>query len=95
MAETRIDISELKKEGSDVIKELSKFLEEKTGAKVETGTEHMILKGEEEEAVSRLYMRVLLRKFLHKQGLKDYFRVIGGKENALVLKEKKVEEEEE
>jgi len=35
-----------------------------------------------------------LRKFLHKKELKDYFRVIGGKENTLVVKAKKVEEEE-
>jgi hypothetical protein len=38
---------------------------------------------------------VLLRKFLHRKGLTDYFRVIGGKENALFVKEKKIAEEEE
>jgi hypothetical protein len=35
-----------------------------------------------------------LRKFLHQQGLKDYFRVIGGKENTLIVKEIKMTEEE-
>lgn len=94
MAETRIDISELKSEGSDLIKELTTFLKEKTNAKVETGTAELVVKGEE-EAVSRGYLRVLLRKFLHKKELKEYFRVIGGKENTLVVKGKKVPEEEE
>jgi hypothetical protein len=39
-------------------------------------------------------LRTLLRKFLHKQELRDYFRVIGDKENALKVKEKKIAEEE-
>jgi len=36
MVEMIIDISELKSEGSDIIKELAEFLEEKTKAEVET-----------------------------------------------------------
>jgi len=36
MTETRIDISELKGEGSDVIKNLAKFIKEKTKADVKT-----------------------------------------------------------
>jgi hypothetical protein len=49
---------------------------------------------DEEATISRTYLRVLLRKFLHKKDLKDYFRVIGGKENTLILKGKKIPEEE-
>jgi hypothetical protein len=94
MTETRINTSDLKSEGSDLVKELAEFLKEKTNAKVETGTDEIVVKSEE-ETVSRLYLRVLLRKFLHKKELKDYFRVIGGKENSLVVKEKKITEEEE
>jgi len=93
MAETRIDISELKSEGSDLIKELAEFLKEKTQAEVETATNEVIVKSEE-KTVSRKYLRVLLRKFLHKSELKDYFRVISGKENSLIVKEKKIAEEE-
>jgi len=93
MAETRIDISELKKEGGDLIKELAEFLKEKTQAEVETATNEVIVKSEE-KSVSRKYLRVLLRKFLHKNELKDYFRVISGKENSLIVKEKKIAEEE-
>jgi len=93
MTETKINISELKSEGSDLIKELTTYLKEKTNAKIDTGTAELVLK-DEEATISRTYLRVLLRKFLHKKDLKDYFRVIGGKENTLILKGKKIPEEE-
>ncbi|MDH5374820.1 MAG: 60S ribosomal protein L22 [Candidatus Bathyarchaeota archaeon] len=92
MVEMIIDISELKSEGSDIIKELAEFLEEKTKAEVETATNEITVKGEE-KTISKKYMRVLLRKFLHRIELKDYFRVIGGRENTLIVKEKKTAEE--
>ena len=92
MTETRINISELKSEGSDLIKELTAFLEEKTKAEVETTTDIIIVKGEEVN-ISKKYLRVLLKKFLHKSELKDYFRVIGKEENTLMIKEKKAAEE--
>ena len=95
MVETKINISDLKKEGSDIVKELAAFLEEKTNAEVEAETAEITVKGEGEEAISRTYLRVLLRKFLHRQELRDYYRVIGGKDNTLVVKEKKMAEEEE
>ena len=94
MVETRIDISDLKKEGGDLIKELAEFLKEKTKADVETETSDIVVKGEG-EAVSKTYLRVLLRKFLHRKELRDFFRVLGDKENTLRVKEKKIAEEEE
>jgi len=93
MPEMRVDISELKSEGSDLIKELAEFLTEKTKAEVERAADEIVVKGEGKK-VSKSYLRVLLRKFLHKQELKEYFRVIGGKENTLVIKERKISEEE-
>jgi hypothetical protein len=93
MVEIKIEISELKDEGSDMIKELTAYLKERTNAKVDTETNGVVVK-DEEGKISRTHLRVLLRKFLHKKELKDYFRVIGGKENTLVVKAKKVEEEE-
>jgi len=48
----------------------------------------------DEKGVPKQYLRVLLRKFLHRVELKDYFRVIGGKENTLIVKERKISEEE-
>ena len=94
MTETRIEISELKAEDSDLVKELAKFIEDKTNAKIETGTDEITVKGEDKTA-SRLYLRVLLRKFIHSKELKEQFRITGGKDNALIVKEKKVYVEEE
>jgi|SRR5271157_3404099 len=97
MSETRIDISDLKNEGSDVVTDLTKFLEEKTKATVETALNEIIVKSksEKEAVLSRTHLRLLLRKFLHRSELKEYYRVIGGKDNALIVKEKKTGEEEE
>jgi hypothetical protein len=93
MTETKINMSELKGEGGDIIKELAEFLKDKTKAEVDAGVNEITVKSKE-KAVSRLYLRALLRKFLHRKELKDYFRVIGGKENTLVVKNKKIAEEE-
>lgn len=91
MVETRIKISELKSEDSSLIKELAEFLKEKTKAEVETTTDAIIVKGEGKNA-SKKYLRVLLKKFLHKNELKDYFRIIG-EEETLTVKKKKITEE--
>lgn len=93
MQEISVDISELKNEGGDLIEELAKFLEESAKAEVETATDEITVKGEGEK-VSRSYLRVLLRKFLHKQELKEDFRVIGGRENTWIVKERKIYKEE-
>jgi len=93
MSEMKVDISELKREGSDLIKELVEFLKEKTKVEVETTTDEIVVKGKG-KTVSRTYLRVLLRKFLHKQELKEYFRVISGKQNILIIKERKISKEE-
>jgi hypothetical protein len=93
MAETKIGISELKSEGGDTIKDLAEFLKERTMAEVETVTDEIIVKGEG-KAVSKPYLRVLLRRFLYQNELKDDYRVIGGKENSLMIKARKIYEEE-
>lgn len=93
MSEVKVDITELKKEGDETVQELADFLKEKTGRDVDTTTGEMIVKSGKRE-ISRNYLRVLLRKFLHRVELKEYFKVIGGKEGVLVVKEKKIEEEE-
>ncbi|MEM3699731.1 MAG: 60S ribosomal protein L22 [Candidatus Bathyarchaeia archaeon] len=90
MTEVKINISELKSEGEDVVKELAGFIKEKTNAEVETATDFITVKGEEK--VSKRYLRVLLKKFLHQIELKEYFRVISH-EGSLMVKEKKTEEE--
>jgi hypothetical protein len=93
MAETRVDISKLKTEGSDLIKELAEFLKGKTNTEIETTTNEIIMK-DAEKTIPRSYVRVLLRKFLHQQELKEFYRIIGGKENTLIVKERAIKEEE-
>ena len=91
MVEMKIDASELKGEGSELIKQLADFLKGKTGAEVRTESNNVIVEG---ETVSKKYLRVLLKKFLHRSELKESFRIIGGRENSLIIKEKKIYEEE-
>ncbi|HLE76051.1 MAG TPA: 60S ribosomal protein L22 [Candidatus Bathyarchaeia archaeon] len=93
MVEMKIDASELKSEGKDVIKELADFLKEKTGAEVTTESKKVTVKGEG-AAVSKKYLRVLVKKFLHKRELKESFRVISAAEDTLKVKERKIYEEE-
>jgi len=93
MAEIKVDISELKGEGEDVVEELVDFIKKKTNAEVEKTANELIIKSEEKN-VSKPYLRVILRKYLHKVELKEYFKVIGSKENTLLVKEKKTAEEE-
>lgn len=93
MVEMTIDASELKSEGKDLIKELADFLKEKTSAEVTTESKTITVKGEG-AAVSKKYLRVLMKKFLHQRELKEDFRVISDMDNALKVKEKKTYEEE-
>lgn len=93
MVEMKIDASELKSEGKDIINELADFLKEKTGAEITTESKKVTVKGEG-AAVSKKYLRVLVKKFLHKRELKDSFRVISDAEDTLKVKERKLYEEE-
>lgn len=94
MVEMKINASEIKNEGKDTIKKLADFLKEKTNLEVTTVAETVTVKGEG-EAASKKYLRVLLKKFLHKQELKEYYRVIADDEDTLKVKERKIYEEEE
>jgi hypothetical protein len=76
------------------VKQLAEFIKNKTPAEVKTETSEIVVKGEEKQT-SKVYIRLLLKKFLHQQDLKEYFRVRGGKENTLIVKAVKVSEEEE
>jgi hypothetical protein len=92
MVEMTVDASELKAEGSEVIKELADFLKDKTSAEVTAESKKITIKGEG-EAVSKKYLRVLLKKFLHHKDLKETYRVIGQEDNTLKIKERKLYEE--
>jgi hypothetical protein len=93
MVEIIVDASELKDEGKEVIQWLADFMKEKTGAEVTEESNKVTVKGEG-AAVSKKYLRVLVKKFLHKQKLKEYFKVISSDEDTLKVKGRKLEEEE-
>ena len=97
MAKIGIDISELRGgDGDEAVEELAEFLKDKVKAKVDVTSDEIILDYEEsKEVLSKAHLRVLLRKFLHREELKEWFRVIGGREKAFIIKEKRGAEEEE
>ncbi|MDR1993862.1 MAG: 60S ribosomal protein L22 [Nitrososphaerota archaeon] len=90
MIEMKIDASELKGEGK-VVDKLVDFLKEKTGGEVSAEGKNVIVRGEG-EALSKKYVRITVKKFLHKYELIATFRVIGVAE-ALKIKERKLDEE--
>jgi alkyl hydroperoxide reductase subunit AhpF len=92
LAQIKINASELKSEGKDIIKLLADFLKEKTNAEIITESKTVTVKGEG-DAVNKKYLRVVLKKFLHHNDLKDTFRVIGGEEDTLKVKERKLYQE--
>jgi hypothetical protein len=87
-----VDASELKGEGKHVIQQLADFMKEKLDAEVTNESNKIKVKGEG-KMISRKYLRVLVKKFLHKQELRDYFKVISGEEDTLKVKERKLYEE--
>ena len=91
MSNVVIDISELRKVGSEEVKELEKFLKEKLQADIDVADREITVKpAEKGEAPRKDYVRVLLKKYLHKAELKEDFRVIAGKEDTLIIKERKM-----
>ncbi len=90
MVEMKVDASELKGEAK-LVEKLSDFLKEKTGGDVTTEGKTVTVKGEG-EALGKKYVRIVVKKFLHKHELSESFKVIG-EEDALKIKERKLEEE--
>jgi len=93
MVEMKVDASELKGDENKLIEKLADFLKEKTGGEVATDSKTVTVKGEG-EALSKKYVRVTLKKFLHKHQLTESFRVIVSEENTLKIKKRKLSEEE-
>jgi hypothetical protein len=91
MVEMKVDASELKGDESKLIEKLADFLKEKTGGDVSTEGKTVTVKGEG-EALSKKYVRIIVKKFLHKHDLSETFKVIGNEE-ALKVKERKLPEE--
>jgi len=91
-----IEIAELRSAYGEEIQELEKFLKDRIKAKFDVADREITLKpGDKGEIPSRDYLRVLLKKYLHKAELKEEFRVIAGKEDTLIIKGRKAAEKEE
>jgi hypothetical protein len=92
MVEMKVNASELKGDEDKLIEKLADFLKDKTGGDVTTDSKIVTVKGEG-EALSKKYVRIIVKKFLHKHELSETFKVIGD-EDALKVKERKLDEEE-
>jgi len=89
-----VDVSELRSAYSEEVEELKKFLKDRIRAKIDVADREIKLEPEEKGDVLRKdYLRVLLKKYLHKADLREEFRVIAGKENTLIIKSRKFAEE--
>jgi hypothetical protein len=92
MVEMKVDASELKGDEAKLIEKLSDFLKDKTGGDVSTDGKTVTVKGEG-GALAKKYVRIIVKKFLHKHELSETFKVIGDEES-LKIKERKLDEEE-
>lgn len=91
MSRVAIEVSELRDRNDKKVKDLAEFLEGKVKAKVDIVTDEITINYEENKGKipPKAHLRVILRKFLHKAGLKERFRIISGGENVFIVKEKK------
>ncbi len=92
MVEMKVDASELKGDESKLFEKLSDFLKDKTGGDVSNDGKTVVIKGEG-PAITKKYIKVTVKKFLHKHELTETFRVIADEENTLKVKERKLAEE--
>ena len=89
MSKVMVEISELRSKNGEKVENLVKFLKEKVNAKIEVSAAEMTIDySEAGKQSSKTYLRVLLKKFLHKAELKKDFRIISGKENAYIIKKR-------
>jgi hypothetical protein len=89
MSSTVVDVSELQSFDGESVKALADFLEKRLDGTVTVAKKEVTLDFEEGKEASRSCLRLLLRKFLHREDLKLDFRVISGGENSFVMKERK------
>ena len=92
MVEIKVNASELKGDESKLFEKLSDFLKDKTSGDISNDGKTVTIKGEG-AAITKKYIKVTVKKFLHKHELTETFRVIADEENALKIKERKLDEE--
>lgn len=93
MVEIKVNASELKGDESKLFEKLSDFLKDKTSGEISNDGKTVTIKGEG-AAITKRYIKVTVKKFLHKHELTETFRVIADEENTLKIKERKFDEEE-
>lgn len=93
MVEIKVNASELKGDESKLFEKLSDFLKDKTSGEISNDGKTVTIKGEG-PAITKRYIKVTVKKFLHKHELTETFRVIADEENTLKIKERKLDEEE-
>ena len=91
--EVEVNASDLKGEEAKLFEKLTDFLKDKTGGEVTTNAKAITIKGQG-AAITKKYLRVTLKKFLHKHELSEQFKVIAAEANGLKIKERKLDEEE-
>ena len=90
MSTVVVDVSDLRGYEGDYVQALADFLEKRLDVTVALAKKEVTLEFEEEKEVpSRSRLRLLLRKFLHKEYLKEDLRVISGGENVFIIKDRK------
>jgi len=92
MVEMKVDTSDLKGDQAKLVEKLADFLKEKTGGEVARDSKTLTVKGEG-EGLSKKYVRVTLKKFLHKHELSELFKVISPEDDTLKIHKRKLEEE--
>ncbi|HSQ49570.1 MAG TPA: 60S ribosomal protein L22 [Candidatus Deferrimicrobiaceae bacterium] len=92
MVEIKVNASELKGDESKLFEKLSDFLKDKTSGDISNDGKTVTIKGEG-AAITKKYIKVTVKKFLHKHELTETFRVIADEENTLKIKERKLDEE--
>jgi hypothetical protein len=92
MVEIKVNASELKGDESKLFEKLSDFLKDKTSGDISNDGKTVTIKGEG-AAITKKYIKVTVKKFLHKHELTETFRVIADEENTLKIKERKLDED--
>jgi hypothetical protein len=90
MSTVVVDVSELQSFDGESVKDLAEFLGGRLDGTVVLAKNEVTLEFEEGNEASRSCLRLLLRKFLHREDLKEDFRVISGGENVFIVKERKM-----
>jgi len=89
MVKITINVSELRGKDAQRRKDLGEFLHEKLGVNVTAKEGSITL----DDVSSKPYLRVLIRKFLHKSDLRERFRPIFNGENIVIKRRREYEKE--